>query len=49
MSNNNQQEEEGGVSLGKDEVQGCFDEENEEAKGKTISEVPVRTVGDIMF
>ena len=33
----------------KDEIQGCFDGRNEEAKGKTISKVPVRTVGDIMF
>ena len=49
MSNNNRQEEEGGISLEKDEVQGCFDGRSEETKGKTISEVPVRTVGDIMF
>ena len=50
MSNNHRQEEErGGISLEKDEVQGCFDGRNEETKGKTISEDPVRTVGDIMF
>ena len=39
----------GGISLEKDEVQGCFDGRSEGTKGKTISEVPVRTVGDIMF
>ena len=41
MSNNNRQEEEKKFSLEKDEVQGCFDEENVETEGKTISEVPV--------
>ena len=49
MSNNNRQEEEGGISLGKDEVQGCFDGRSEETKEKTFSKVPVRRVGDIMF
>ena len=47
LCNNNRQEEEGGVPLRRDEVQGCFDGRSEEAKGKTISGVPMRTVGDI--
>ena len=46
-NNNRQEEEGGGFPLGQDEVQGCFDGRSEEAKGKTISEVPMRTVGDI--
>ena len=33
----------------KDEVQGCFDGRSEEAKGKIISGVPMRTVGDIFL
>ena len=49
MCKNNHQEEEGGVSLEKDEVQGCFDGRIEEAKGKTISGVPMRMVGDIFL
>ena len=50
MSNNNrQEEEEGNFPLRKMKFRVVLTKEMFETKGKTISEVPVRTVGDIMF
>ena len=50
MSNNNQQEEEeGNFPLRKMKFRVVLTKAMFETKGKTISEVPVRTVGDIMF
>ena len=40
LCKNNQQEEEGGVSLEKDEVQGCFDGRMKKQKGKQLVEFP---------